>query len=93
MRRMGVAPTPDPKFAPSIKRVLLNDSLRVDLDKVIGGCEVLVVKGALGTMGAGNTVVLMQLLMGMLDAALARQQDLVPAGEQVAVASKRVPYF
>ena len=41
--------------------------------------EVLVVKGALGAMGAGNTSVLMQLLIGMLDAALARQQDLVPA--------------
>jgi hypothetical protein len=72
----------------SIKRVLLNDSLRVDFDKVIARCEVLVVKGALGTMGAGNTAVLMQLLMGMLDAALARQQDLVPAGERVAVALK-----
>ena len=30
-------------------------------------------------MGAGNTSVLMQLLVGMLDAALARQQDLVAA--------------
>ena len=37
-------------------------------------------KGALGVMGAGNTSVLMQLLVGMLDAALARQQDLVAAG-------------
>ena len=65
--------------SPSIKRVLLNDSLRVDFDRVIAGAEVLVVKGALGVMGAGNTSVLMQLLVGMLDAALARQQDLVPA--------------
>jgi hypothetical protein len=55
---------------------------------VIGGAEVLVVKGALGAMGAGNTSVLMQLLIGMLDAALARQQDLVPADERVAVALK-----
>ena len=39
-------------------------------------------------MGAGNTSVLMQLLVGMLDAALARQQDLVPAHERVAVALK-----
>ena len=54
----------------SIKRVLLNDSLRVDFDRVISGQEVLVVKGALGAMGAGNTSVLMQLLVGMLDAAL-----------------------
>jgi hypothetical protein len=74
--------------SPSIKRVLLNDSLRLDFDRVIGGEEVLVVKGALGAMGAGNTSVLMQLLVGMLDAALARQQDLVPAQRRVAVALK-----
>lgn len=72
----------------SIKRVLLNDSLRVDFDRVIAGGEVLVVKGALGLMGAGNTSVLMQLLVGMLDAALARQQDLVAEGGRVAVALK-----
>lgn len=74
--------------SPSIKRVLLNDSLRLDFDRVIAGAEVLVVKGALGAMGAGNTSVLMQLLVGMLDAALARQQDLVPAEQRVAVALK-----
>ena len=39
-------------------------------------------------MGAGNTSVLMQLLLGMLDASLARQQDLVPAQQRVAVALK-----
>jgi hypothetical protein len=72
----------------SIKRVLLNDSLRIDLDQVIARAEVLVVKGALGTMGTGNTSVVMQLLVGMLDAALARQQDLVPPGERVTVALK-----
>ncbi len=64
--------------SPSIKRVLLNDSLAIDFDSVISGQEVLIVRGALGAMGAGNTSVLMQLLMGMLDAALARQQDAVP---------------
>lgn len=74
--------------SPSIKRVLLNDSLRLDFDRVIADREVLVVKGALGAMGAGNTSVLMQLLVGMLDAALARQQDLVPAEQRVAVALK-----
>jgi Replication-relaxation len=74
--------------SPSIKRVLLNDSLRVDFERVIAGEEVLVVKGALGAMGAGNTSVLMQLLVGMLDAALARQQDLVPAQRRVSVALK-----
>jgi len=72
----------------SIKRVLLNESLRVDLDRVIAGGEVLIVKGALGSMGAGNTSVLMQLIVGMLDAALARQQDLVAATERIAVALK-----
>jgi hypothetical protein len=72
----------------SIKRVLLNDSLRVDFDRVIAGEEVLVVKGALGAMGSGNTSVLMQLLVGMLDAALARQQDLVAEAQRVAVALK-----
>ena len=72
----------------SIKRVLLNDSLPVDLDRVIAQGEVLVVKGALGVMGAGNTSVLMQLLVGMLDAALARQQDLVPEHRRVTVALK-----
>jgi hypothetical protein len=72
----------------SIKRVLLNDSLRVDLDQVIARGEVLVVKGALGTMGAGNTSVVMQLLVGMLDAALARQQDLIAPAKRVTVALK-----
>ncbi len=74
--------------SPSIKRVLLNESLTVDLDRVIAGGEVLVVRGALGAMGAGNTSVLMQLLVGMLDAALARQQDAVPAEQRMAVALK-----
>jgi hypothetical protein len=72
----------------SIKRVLLNDSLAIDLDRIITQREVLVVKGALGAMGAGNTSVLMQLLVGMLDAALARQQDHVPSEQRVAVALK-----
>ena len=74
--------------SPSIKRVLLNDSLQVNFDQVISGGEVLVVKGALGAMGAGNTSVLMQLLVGMLDAALARSQDGVSAQRRIAVALK-----
>ncbi len=74
--------------SPSIKRVLLNDSLRISLDEVIANEEVLVVKGALGVMGAGNTSVLMQLLTGMLDAALARYQDGVMATQRIAVALK-----
>jgi Replication-relaxation len=72
----------------SIKRVLLNESLTVDFDLVIARREVLIVKGALGAMGAGNTSVLMQLLIGMLDAALARQQDMVSEEQRVAVALK-----
>ena len=72
----------------SIKRVLLNRSLTVDFDRVVAEREVLVVKGALGAMGAGNTSVLMQLLVGMLDAALARQQDMVLDEQRVAVALK-----
>jgi hypothetical protein len=72
----------------SIKRVLLNRHLVVDFDQIISGCEVLVVKGALGMMGAGNTAVLMQMLLGMLDAALARQQDRTPPQQRVAVALK-----
>lgn len=74
--------------SPSIKRVLLNDSLRVNFDRVIADAQVLVVKGALGAMGAGNTSVLMQLLVGMLDAALARQQDLLEANRRTSVALK-----
>ena len=74
--------------SPSIKRVLLNDSLRVSFDEVIANEEVLIVKGALGVMGAGNTSVLMQLLTGMLDAALARRQDGMAAGQRTAVALK-----
>ena len=74
--------------SPSIKRVLQNTSLTVDFDRIIAGGEVLVVKGALGAVGAGNTSVLMQLLIGMLDAALSRQQDGVSAEKRTAVALK-----
>jgi hypothetical protein len=59
----------------SVKRVLVNDSLTIDFDRLIERREVLVVRGALGELGAGNVSVLMQLLVGMLDAALSRAQD------------------
>ena len=62
--------------------------MTVDFDRIIAGGEVLVVKGALGAVGAGNTSVLMQLLIGMLDAALSRQQDGVSAEQRTAVALK-----
>ncbi|HEX2701871.1 MAG TPA: replication-relaxation family protein, partial [Solirubrobacteraceae bacterium] len=74
--------------SPAVKRVLLNDSLSIDLDRVIDRAEVLVVRGALGEIGAGNVAVLMQLLLGMLDAALSRVQDRRAAGERHAVALK-----
>ena len=70
--------------SPSIKRVLQNTSLTVDFDRIIAGGEVLVVKGALGAVGAGNTSVLMQLLIGMLDAAL-----VTPAGRRERRAARR----
>jgi Replication-relaxation len=72
----------------SIKRVLQNTSLTVDFDRIIAGGEVLIVKGALGAVGAGNTSVLMQLLIGMLDAALSRQQDSGSVEQRTAVALK-----
>jgi hypothetical protein len=74
--------------SPAVKRVLLNDSLRIDFDRLIERSEVLVVRGALGEIGAGNVSVLMQLLLGMLDAALSRVQDRSPSEARRAVALK-----
>jgi hypothetical protein len=74
--------------SPAVKRILLNDSLRIDVDGVIERREVLVVRGALGEVGAGNVAVLMQLLVGMIDAALGRLQDRLEAGRRGALALK-----
>jgi hypothetical protein len=74
--------------SPAVKRVLANDSLVLDLDGLIERAEVLVVRGALGEIGAGNVGVLMQLLLGMLDAALARVQDRRAPDKRPAVALK-----
>jgi protein involved in plasmid replication-relaxation len=74
--------------SPAVKRVLLNDSLRIDFDVLIERREVLVVRGALGEVGAGNVAVLMQLLLGMLDAALGRVQDRRDGAQRAAVALK-----
>jgi len=74
--------------SPAVKRVLLNDSLRIDLDRVIERSEVLVVRGALGEIGPGNVAVLMQLLLGMLDGALSRIQDRSAGAPRRAVALK-----
>jgi hypothetical protein len=74
--------------SPAVKRVLLNDTLRIDFDLLIERCEVLVVRGALGEIGAGNVAVLMQLLLGMLDAALSRIQDRSTGVARRAVALK-----
>jgi hypothetical protein len=65
----------------------LEHAAGVDFDRVIAGCEVLVVKGTPGAVGALDTSGAIQLLMGLLDAALARRRDL-PVGERVAVALK-----
>ncbi len=75
--------------SPSIKRVLLERLAAGRLrpgDRRARRCSSSRARSAV--MGAGNTSVLMQLLVGMLDAALARQQDLVPESERVAVALK-----
>ncbi len=74
--------------SPAVKRVLRYDSLRIDIDELIESAGVLVVRGALGELGAGNVAVLMQLLLGMLDAALARVQDRRRPQERRAVALK-----
>jgi hypothetical protein len=74
--------------SPAVKRVLRNDSLRIDFDELIEQAGVLVVRGALGEIGAGNVAVLMQLLLGMLDAALSRVQDRRRPQERRAVALK-----
>ncbi|MEA2354909.1 MAG: hypothetical protein QOD61_1038, partial [Solirubrobacteraceae bacterium] len=72
----------------SVKRVLLNDSIAIDFERLIERREVLIVRGALGEIGAGNVSVLMQLLVGMLDAALARAQDRRTGERPTAVALK-----
>jgi hypothetical protein len=74
--------------SPAVKRVLLNESLRIDFDRLIERGEVLIVRGALGEIGAGNVAVLMQLLLGMLDAALSRVQDRRSGASRRAVALK-----
>ncbi|MGI8803509.1 MAG: hypothetical protein ACR2KV_15325 [Solirubrobacteraceae bacterium] len=72
----------------SVKRVLVNRSLSIDFDRLIERREVLIVRGALGELGPGNVSVLMQLLIGMLDAALARAQDRRGEAAATAVALK-----
>jgi hypothetical protein len=59
----------------------------VDFDRVIAGCEVLVVHRSAEAVGAVDASGAIQLLMGLLDAALARRRDL-PVCERVAVALK-----
>jgi hypothetical protein len=72
----------------SVKRILLNESLTIDFDGLIDRREVLIVRGGLGELGAGNVSVLMALLLGMLDAALGRAQDRTAADRRTAVALK-----
>jgi DNA-binding transcriptional ArsR family regulator len=69
----------------SMKRILLHADEILDFDRIIRGGEVLIVRGALGSIGIGNTSVTMQLLLGMFDAALSRQQDMVAEADRVPV--------
>ncbi|HEY8304906.1 MAG TPA: hypothetical protein VIG42_10020 [Solirubrobacteraceae bacterium] len=74
--------------SPLVKGVLLSGSPRVSFDELIANGDVLVVKGAVGKIGAVNTSVLMQLLLAMLGAALARRQDSGASARGRAVALK-----
>ena len=69
----------------SMKRILLHADEILDFDRIIRNGEVLIVRGALGGIGIGNTSVTMQLLLGMFDAALSRQQDMVAEADRVPV--------
>ena len=60
-----------------IKRVLQNSSMTLDFDEIIHRRQVVIIRGAVGTLGESNTSVLMQLALSLLTAALARQQDIV----------------
>jgi Helicase HerA, central domain len=73
---------------PAVPGVLCSDPPQVDLDRIIGGAEVLIVKGARGAITAAAAAALMQPLLGMLDAALARQRERLAPGERVTVALK-----
>jgi hypothetical protein len=70
-----------------VRRVLLGDLPDIDLERVIAAGEVLVVKGAPGAVNPADTAALMRLLLGMLDAVLARR-GLVNPSASVAVALK-----
>lgn len=77
-----------PSGSPLITGALLKGPLRVSLDEVIANGEVLVVKGAVGTMSIEHTSVLMQLLLWMLDAALSRREHGVAGRQRAPVALK-----
>jgi hypothetical protein len=77
-----------PSGSPLITGALLNGPLQVSFDEVIANGEVLVVKGALGTMGVAHTSVLMELVLRMLDAAVARRNDGVVGRQRSPVALK-----
>jgi hypothetical protein len=63
-----------PPGSPLVTGALLKGSLRTSFAEVIANGEVLVVKGAPGAMSMAHTSVLMDLLLGMLDAAMARRK-------------------
>jgi NAD(P)-dependent dehydrogenase (short-subunit alcohol dehydrogenase family) len=78
-----------PSGSPLVTGTLLKGSPRVSFDEVIANGEVLVVKGAPGAMSLAHTSFLMQLLLVMLDAALARRGHGV-AGQQCAPVALKV---
>ncbi len=77
-----------PSGSPLITGALLKGSLRVSFDDIVANSGILVVKGALRTMGITHTSVLMHLLLGMLDEALARRKDGVVGWRRPPVALK-----
>jgi hypothetical protein len=61
--------------SPLVTGSLSQGPLRVSFEEIIAGGETLVVKGGLATVGLARTGLLMQLLLGMLDAALTRRLE------------------
>jgi hypothetical protein len=60
--------------SPAVAEVLAGDRPPLDLEQALEHGEVVIVKGGLGRIGAANTAVLLQLLVGMVDAVLNRRQ-------------------
>ncbi|HEY2768557.1 MAG TPA: hypothetical protein VGI76_09875, partial [Solirubrobacteraceae bacterium] len=74
--------------SPDLRRVLRADLCAVDLSRVIAQREVLIVQGAPTAMDTAGTSALMQMLLGMLAAALARQHERTEPVQGTALALK-----